>query len=139
MKMRIVFLLLMATALITGPALAGVTVIANPSVLTDSISKNDLKEIFLGKQVKWPDNSRIKFVLSGDYDIHITFLKQYVGRSPTQFEMYWRNQVFTGQGQTPVKLRSDRDIINFVASTPGAVGYVSSQPESSAIKKLTVN
>lgn len=138
MKTRTVFYIALAMLLAAGPIFAGVTIIANPSVPGTTISENDLKEIFLGKRVKWSDNSRINFVLSKDYGTHESFLKNYVGRSTSQFDMHWRNMIFTGQGRAPTKLSSDQDVINFVASTPGAVGYVSSQPGSGNIKTLTV-
>jgi ABC-type phosphate transport system substrate-binding protein len=137
MKARIVMIMVLAM-LMAGPVFAEMTIIANPLVPDTIISGNDLKEIFLGKRVKWSDNSRIVFVLSEDANAHKAFLDQYVGRSPSQFDMHWRNMLFTGQAQLPMTLKSEQEIIDFVSKTPGALGYVGSPPASNTVKQLTI-
>ena len=138
MKTRIVLVFTVVALLLTGPLFAQVTIIANHSVPETTISQNELGEIFLGKRVKWSNNSRIDIVVSQAQDLHASFLKEYVGRSPSQFEIYWRKMLFTGQAQMPVSFKTDQDVINYVANTPGAIGYVSSQPASSDIKIISV-
>jgi ABC-type phosphate transport system substrate-binding protein len=138
MRTRVIIFCAAALLLMTGSINAEMTIIANPDVPGMSLSASEVKEIFLGKRLKWPDNSRVNIVLSGDAGLHEAFLKNYIGRSPTQFEMHWRNMLFTGQAQIPVALKADQEIINFVANTPGGVGYVSSRPESNNIKVLSI-
>jgi len=134
------YLILVCTVvlLMAGPLFAQVMIIANQSVPDSVISQGELEEIFLGKRVKWSNNTRIDVVLTQDTGLHESFLKQYVGRTPSQFEYYWRKMLFTGQGRLPVTLKSEQDVINYVAKTPGAVGYIRSHPESEDIKILTV-
>ena len=124
---------------LAGPAWAGMTIVANENVADSYLSKSNLQEIFLGKRVKWSDNTRIHFVLSGNTAIHQTFLKSYVGRSVSQFHMHWRNMVFTGQGRTPKSLSSDQAVLDFVANTRGAVGYINGSAGSADVKTVTIN
>lgn len=138
MKIRLILVVAVVVVLMTGPVFAQVTIIANQSVPESIVSQSELEEIFLGKRVKWSNNSRIDVVLTHESRLHESFLKEYVGRTPSQFEMYWRKMLFTGQGKLPVTLQTEQDVIDYIANTPGAVGYISSQPASSKIKTLTV-
>ncbi|MDY6824114.1 MAG: hypothetical protein SWH68_10035 [Thermodesulfobacteriota bacterium] len=139
MKTRTITLFAVMAILMAGPVFADVTIIANPDVPTDTISQTDLKNIFLGNRVKWSNGDRIYFTLSGNSDTHQSFLKTYVGRTPSQFQMHWRNMVFTGKGQMPTTLDSEQAVIDYVANTKGAVGYVTTPPVSGDVKTLTVN
>ncbi len=125
--------------LLTGPAYADVVIIANKNIAETTLSKANMTEIYLGKRVKWGDNSRIKIAISGDKELHKDFLKACVGRSASQFKMHWRNMAFTGQGKLPKALGSDQEVIDLVSSTSGAMGYVSKQPESADVKTITIN
>lgn len=139
MKTRTITLFAVVAILLAGPVFAEVTIIANQNVATDTISQDHLKHIFLGNRVKWQDGERIHFVLSGDSSTHQAFLRSYVGRSSSQFQMHWRNMVFTGKGRMPRTLENNQAVIDFVANTEGAVGYVTSPPESNSVKVLMVN
>jgi hypothetical protein len=44
--------------------------------------------------------------------------------------------VFTGKGIPPKSFASETDLVDFVASTPGSVGFVSSSANVSSVKKL---
>ncbi|MDY6904927.1 MAG: hypothetical protein SWH61_09590 [Thermodesulfobacteriota bacterium] len=139
MKTRFIRLFAVLALLMAGPVFADVTIIANSGVPADTISKMHLEEIYLGKRNKWPDNSPIRYILTGDSVVHQAFLRIYLHRSPTQFEMHWRNMIFTGQGIKPLSLPSDQAVIDYVAATPGAVGYVSAPPDAANVKTITVN
>lgn len=56
----------------------------------------------------------------------------YRGRRP-------RTLVFTGTGAMPKFLDSDAEIVHYVASTKGAIGYVSSDFPSDGVKVLTTS
>jgi hypothetical protein len=65
-------------------------------------------------------------------------LKNYVGESPEEFRAQWRKLVFTGQGAMPKAFDSESALIEYVAATPGAVGYASliSSQEEDKVKLL---
>lgn len=140
MKKIGIFLLLFCGlgCLVAGYALAEVVVIANKGVSQDSLTKDEIKNIFLGKMVKWPDNSSIHFVTS-KADVHGAFLKMYINRSTSQFRNYWRKMVFTGKGQKPKAFQSDEELIQYVSETQGAIGYVGKDAALKNVKTITVN
>jgi hypothetical protein len=67
---------------------------------------------------------------------HEVFLKNHVGESPEEFRTQWRKEIFTGQGSMPKAFDSESDLIEYVAATPGAVGYVSRVSSQDRVKSL---
>ncbi|MFH2066124.1 MAG: substrate-binding domain-containing protein [Pseudomonadota bacterium] len=120
------------------PTFAKVLIIANNSVPQESLNKEELQNIFLGKMAKWSDNTSIYFVTS-ETDAHEDFLKMYINRSSSQFRNYWRKMVFTGKGQKPKAFKTDEELIQFVSETSGAIGYVGSDAALTNVKTITVN
>jgi ABC-type phosphate transport system substrate-binding protein len=67
---------------------------------------------------------------------HEVFLKNHVGEDPEEFRSQWRKVVFTGQGAMPKAFDSESALIEYVAATPGAIGYVSRFPSQDRVKFL---
>ncbi len=65
-------------------------------------------------------------------------MKNYVGKSFDQFNNYWKQQVFTGNGQMPKAFDNVKDLVDYVSKTDGAVGYLSSDTPAADLKKLEV-
>jgi TonB family protein len=128
------------TALLSGIASAasGVKVIANPSVKADSISAEALKSVFLEERSSLPDGSRVEPVISKGGTAHETFVKQYLGKSDSDLQTYYRSLVFTGKGSMPRAVGSDTEIAAYVARTRGAIGYVSSETNIDGAKTLVI-
>lgn len=115
-----------------------VVIIVNQSVNETTLSKKDVSNIFLGKKTSWSDGSNIKYVVRTG-DIHTSFIKSYLGKKESQFKTYWKKQVFTGKGSPPKELNSDQAMVDFVAQTAGAIGYVSAGIDVSKVKTITIN
>ena len=140
MKKILFFMLSLAGlgSFFVAPTCAKVLIIANNSVSQESLNKEELQNIFLGKTVKWPDNTGIQFVTT-ETDAHEEFLKMYINRSSSQFRNYWRKMVFTGKGRKPKAFKNDAEIIQFVSETSGAIGYVGTDAALKNVKVITVN
>jgi ABC-type phosphate transport system substrate-binding protein len=55
-----------------------------------------------------------------------------------EVQVYWQRKMANGQTPPPVKT-SDEEIVRFVASTPGAIGYVSSSmPLPNSVREVAV-
>ncbi len=117
---------------------AQVVVVANPSISADSISKAELRDVFLGTSTS-VHGSRVKPVLLKEGPTHTDFVTNYVGRAPVAFIMVWRSLVLSGQATMPKTLDSDAAVVDYVSHTPGAIGYVSKSAARDSVKVLTVN
>ncbi len=84
-----------------------------------------VSQLFLKASTEWDDGRRVSPVdQSQETPVRQAFSERIHGRSATAIGAYWRRQVFSGGNIPPVERASDRDVIAFVAATPGAIGYV---------------
>jgi ABC-type phosphate transport system substrate-binding protein len=115
-----------------------VVLIKNADVTISSLSPADVENIFLGKKTDWGNGSKIKFFINGETATHETFLKNYVGKSSSQFQTFWKKQVFTGKGQMPKSAGNDQEMVSNVTSTSGSIGYVSAGVDLGSAKTISV-
>jgi len=54
------------------------------------------------------------------------------------FRASWRSLVFSGQATMPKSLDSEAAVVEFVAHTPGAIGYVNKTTAHEGVKVLVV-
>ena len=130
--------LCIAIGVVAGSAYADVLIVTNKDVPESNITQQDIKDIFLGKKTKWSNSEKIHFVLVKDPAVHDGFVKNYLQKSPSQFQNYWKNMVFTGEGKTPTTFESTQELIEYVSKTPGAVGYIDSTSTAVNVKTLNV-
>ena len=123
-----------------GPGVAvandDLVIIANPDLAGGAIEQRELQRIYLGKKTQWEDNTSIVPVMLKSGPLHDEFIEGYIDRSVQRFVTYWRQMVFTGKGMPPKSFASESDLIDFVAHTPGSVGFVSSSANVSSVKRL---
>jgi hypothetical protein len=66
------------------------------------------------------------------------FLDLYVGKSDAAFRASWRSILFSGHGAMPRTLESDAAVVEYVAHTAGAIGYVGKTAPHEGVKTLVV-
>lgn len=72
-------------------------------------------------------------------EVRAAFTQGVHGKKVTSIEEFWIRMIFSGRGTPPKKLASDADVLAFVRSDRGAIGYVSSDTElGPEVKVLTV-
>jgi ABC-type phosphate transport system substrate-binding protein len=139
MKKNLYFLLLgMAGFLLSTQARAQVLVIANPGVKAADISRADLRDVFTGASSSLSDGAHVTPVLLKSGAINDAFLILYVGKSDSAFRTGWRSLLFSGQGLMPRTLESDAAVVEYVAHTPGAIGYIAKSSPHDGVKTLGV-
>jgi hypothetical protein len=77
-------------------------------------------------------------VLASGGAAHEAFLATYVGKSDQALRNHFKTLVFTGKGSMPKSLANDAEIVKYVASTRGAIGYISGSVDAGAAKKISV-
>jgi len=136
--MRTYGLLLTLVALLVAPLKAAdVQVIANPDVNVAALSANDLKDIFLGSKTAVGGTS-IEPVLRMSGATHEAFLQAYIGKSDSALRNHFKTLVFTGKGTQPKAFSTDAEVVKYVLSTKGAIGYVSASADTGSAKKIQV-
>ncbi len=123
---------------VTSVASAEVHLIAHPSVPDDTLAVSDVQRIYLGKRSRWSDRSAVVPSMLSGGDVHETFVSEMLGRSVSRFDSFWKQAVFTGKGIPPKSFDSEEAILAFVASTPGAIGYVSDTVQVDGVRIIVV-
>jgi hypothetical protein len=115
-----------------------VILVVNKSVSISAISSGEVRDLFTGVRSRFSDGSRAVPVILKGGPAHEVFLRNYVGDNPDEFRVRWRKAVFTGQGSMLKELNSESALQDYIASTPGAIGYVSRVTAGDSVKVLTV-
>jgi ABC-type phosphate transport system substrate-binding protein len=118
---------------------AEVTIIANSSVPESSIDAGTIEKIFLGKKSSWSDGSKIVPVMLASGPTREAFLSNLVKKNDGDFKSFWMQNVFAGKGTPPQTFDSEADLVNFVSSTSGAIGFVAPGTATGSAKTLAVN
>jgi len=114
-----------------------VILVANKGVSISQITSSQVRELFTGVHSRFSDGSRAVPVTLKGGPTHEVFLRNYTGEDPAEFRLRWRKAVFTGQGAMLKELSSESTLLDYVAATPGAIGYVSRVTAPDSVKVLT--
>lgn len=116
-----------------------VELIANPEVPAENLTRSVVRSIFSMRMTSWPSGMPIRvFVLGDKNNLHASFSKRILGVFPHQLRRAWNRQIFSGTGQAPEKVESEREMLDKVARTPGAIGYISEEMINEQIRTLAV-
>ena len=140
MKIAFSFLLLFIVMGTVAVSAQSYKIIVNEANATTSVSKQDASNIFLKKKSKWDDGTKIVPVdQSASSATREAFSQDVHGRGVGAIRSHWQQAAFSGAGTAPLERGSDADVVTFVKSNPGAVGYVSADAATDGVKVLTVN
>jgi ABC-type phosphate transport system substrate-binding protein len=103
---------------------------APSSELSDAV----LRSIFSMRLTLWPDGTRIQVVVLGDAQpLHRRFCKSILGMFPYQLRQLWDRGVFSGTGEAPLQASDEKQMLEILKTTPGAIGYLLQKPETEGI------
>jgi ABC-type phosphate transport system substrate-binding protein len=124
---RIFKYVLALSALAACPAASAqdVVIVANKGVAVSQLTTAELRDIFRGTRSRFSDGTRAVPVLLKGGPVHEVFLRKHLGDTPDEFRMRWRKAVFTGQASMLREFNTEVMLLQYIASTPGAIGYVS--------------
>lgn len=100
-------------------------VIANPQVAGDSVDRDFVRDAYLKKSTEWGNGDTIHPIdLASKFRERDRFTEQVIRKTPAQLRTYWNQQIFSGKGVPPPEADAVADVIDYVVSTKGAIGYV---------------
>jgi ABC-type phosphate transport system substrate-binding protein len=133
--------LLLLIAIATAPLAAqqGYVVIVNDANSVSSVNATELSRMFMKKLNRWESGLDVVPVdLPESAAAREAFSAQVHGKSVSAVHAFWQQQIFSGRAVPPAEKASDEQVIAFVRSTPGAVGYVSAGASLSGVKRVQV-
>jgi ABC-type phosphate transport system substrate-binding protein len=115
------------------PAFAGKVVVAANSPQT-ALDKAGVQAIFLGRNGTVGGSPAVVVFQKGP--VRAPFESGVVGRAGAQLSSHWSRLVFTGRAKAPEDLANDAAVKAKVASTPGAIGYISDDALDATVKVI---
>ncbi|MFL5578203.1 MAG: phosphate ABC transporter substrate-binding protein [Gemmatimonadaceae bacterium] len=132
---------LLAGAERAGAQAPGYRVVVNAANSTSSITRDELARVYLKKMTAWKSGAPVAVVdQSPRSAVRAQFSSAILGRDVPTMKNYWQQSLFSGRGVPPVEQASDEQVLSFVASNQGAIGYVSpgaSLPSSVKVVEIT--
>ncbi|MEK7729187.1 MAG: hypothetical protein AAB354_12300 [candidate division KSB1 bacterium] len=127
-----------ALALWAANASAQVAVIANKDVPLDSLSKAQLRDFYSYEMKQWDKSIAVAVV-----DLKLTsaakdaFYK-FLGMTASRMKSLWLKKMLMGESGEPLAVKSEEEMLKKVASTSGALGFVSLSKITPEVKTLLV-
>ena len=138
---RTIVLALLAASLPLTPAWAAgrYRVIVNPSNPASTLGRADVARLFLKKVTSWADGRPVAAVdQQRTSPVREAFSAEIHQKDADAIAAHWQVLVFSGRDVPPRILKSDAEVLDFVRSNPGAIGYVSDGVALEGVKALTV-
>jgi ABC-type phosphate transport system substrate-binding protein len=98
-----------------------IVVIGNKNIPT--VDKKTVSKIYTGKLVMI-DNVSVVPVNRSDDKIRDEFLEKYLNMDDEKYIAYWTVRQYIGKGVAPKNINSTGEILEFIKSTQGAIGYI---------------
>ena len=101
-------------------------IVAHAATDVGDLSAATAARIFLKQDKKFPSGAAATPVdQAKTVAVRGSFTREIHSRSVSAVETYWQQQPFSGRDTPPESKAGDNDVLAFVKSTPGAIGYVS--------------
>ncbi|GEK72047.1 hypothetical protein HHA04nite_05910 [Halomonas halophila] len=116
-----------------------VLLVAHPDVTTQSLTRDITRALFAMRQRTWPNGQAARiFVLPNRHPVHARFVKQRLSVYPHQLQLAWDRAVFSGTGQAPERVSTQAEMLERIADTPGALGYLEREKLDDRVQVITM-
>jgi ABC-type phosphate transport system substrate-binding protein len=114
-------------------------VVANLEISAESLSRAQLSDIFLKRATVFPGGGATAPVdLAEDSKTFEAFSQGVHGKPGSLVRAFWKKVAATGRDSPPPVRHSDEEVLAFVRTTRGAIGYVSAAAPTSGVKVVRI-
>jgi ABC-type phosphate transport system substrate-binding protein len=127
----------LALALSMGAARADVVAVVSSKSALNTLSKNQLADIFLGKTHQFPDGTpAVPIDQEEGSPTRDEFYAVFTGQSPAQMKAHWSKVIFTGRGKPPRTASDSTEVKKAIAANPRSISYIDRSALDSTVKVL---
>lgn len=138
MNLKVLVLTFFYLLIITVNSIAQVAIISHKSVPVDSITKSALLDFYTGDIQSWSNDEPVIVVDLKTRGDTKTIFYDFLGKKSSRMKSIWLKKKLSGEWDPPESLESEDDVVKKVASTPGAIGFVSQLKATNDIKILLI-
>jgi ABC-type phosphate transport system substrate-binding protein len=97
-----------------------------------------IKSIFLGKERVWPDGSPITLIMNKNDDIHESFTRLMLQKSPAQLSVYWKKILYSGASMLPLAVKDDEAVKSYMTLHVNTISYVDVDSLDRQVRQMEV-
>ena len=113
---------LCAVLLALSASAADIVVIGNSNV--PKMDVLTVKKIYTGKFIAVAGISVMPVAMKTGTQERVRFLKEFLDQDEEKYDAYWTVRRYIGKGTPPVEMDAAAEVIRYVLSTPGGIGYI---------------
>ena len=114
-------------------------IIVHPRNSVTTLERQFLREAFLKTSVTWKGGSVIRPIhLDQKFPVHERFSREVLLKAPAHLRNYWSQRIFSGTGVPPPEADSIEAAVAYVASHPGALGYLPMDADPGSAKVVEI-
>lgn len=134
---RVLSVLLLSTVIST--VQAEIAIITHPGVNEIGMSREKVADIYMGKKKTYTDGTVVRPVdQAADTTVRNRFYRSVIRMSNSEVNRYWAKLKFTGKGTPPKVISGDEAVRDWVASHPGAIGYIDGKYLDKSVKVVLI-
>lgn len=107
----------------------GYKVVIHKDNPTESLDAKTVERMFFKKWKRWDDGELVVPVNQVNSPVREAFTRGIHKKDVSAIMKYWQRMIFSGRDVPPPELPNDADVMEFVRTNRGAIGYVSSATE----------
>jgi len=130
----IAFVLLFLISIINQAAAEDVLIIGHPDM--PKLDRVTVEKLFTGRIIEVNGRPATVVNAAPGTMVRKQFLATVLAKDEDQYLAYWVVRRFIGKGTPPKDCASSREIIEFVQSQPGGIGYISANERTSELNVL---
>ncbi len=116
---------------------ADVVVIANPSLAVDTLTAEQIKDIFTAAAPRLPNGTPCKVIDQAEQrPARTEFYHKVLHKTPEQAKAWWAKQIFTGKGVPPPVVTDDAAVKKWLSRFPDGIGYIDEAAVDGSVKVL---
>ncbi len=115
-------LLALASTAADARAIDGVVVIGHASI--KRLDAPTLARIYTGRVIEVDGIAVTAINANAGSEVRTRFLQVFLNQDEDKYTAYWTVRRYIGKGASPREMRKSSEVIRFVTSTPGAIGYI---------------
>jgi ABC-type phosphate transport system substrate-binding protein len=102
-----------------------IVVVVNPESGVESLSRNEVINIFLGRFRQFPTgNAALPIDLSREDPIRREFYQRLVGKTPSEINSYWSRLILSGKTRPPLQVERVEDARALIRGSVSAIAYL---------------
>jgi len=115
-------LLALASTAADTRAIDGVVVIGHTNI--KRLDAPTLARIYTGRVIEVDGVAVTAINANAGSEVRTRFLQMFLNQDEDKYTAYWTVRRYIGKGASPREMGKSSDVIRFVTSTPGAIGYI---------------